>query len=299
MRVLVTGATGFVGRHAVAALHARRCQVVAASRRGAAVPGADAAVAVDLLDRAATERALAAARATHLLHLAWHDVPQERWTSPANLDWTIATIDLVRAFAAAGGRRVVAAGSCAEYAWSSAAPLAESAPLEPATLYGAAKAATALLLTGAAATLGVAVAWARIFFVYGPGEPEGRLLGDLAAAARAGRRVDCTDGLQERDFLHAADVGAALAEIVVSDVAGPINVASGHAVPVRDLIEIVSRLVGRPGLARLGAKPRPPGDAARVEADITRLARIGFVPRFTLEAGLADALAATGRGHQG
>jgi nucleoside-diphosphate-sugar epimerase len=292
MRVLVTGATGLIGRYAVRALHSRGFSVVAATRRGAPVPGADTTLSVDLLNRADTEHAVFATRATHLLHLAWHDAPQGRWTDRANLDWAVASINLVRSFAEAGGRRVVAAGSCAEYDWSLQPRLAETAPLRPATLYGAAKAASGSLLVAAASALDITLAWARIFFVYGPNEPEGRLLGDLVAGLRAGRTVDCTDGLQERDFLHASDVGAALAHVVSSDVAGPINLGSGRAVPVRDMIAAASRLLGKPELIRLGARIRPANDPPRIEADVARLAGLGFAPHFTLETGLADAVGA-------
>lgn len=290
MRVLLTGATGLIGRQCTAPLTDAGFEVIAASRRGAAVPGAEA-LALDLLDPGAVRAALAEARPTHLVHLAWHDSPQGRWTAPANLDWAAATLTLLRAFAEAGGTRAVCAGSCAEYGWDRPV-LAEDSPLKPATLYGAAKARAGQLALAGAGAMGLRLAWARIFFCYGPGEPPGRLLGDLVAGLRAGQQVDCTDGLQERDFLHTADIGRALAAILASPADGAVNIGSGRAVPVRDVIETAARLVGRPDLIRLGARPRPAGDPPRLEADATRLTtEVGFRPGFDLEAGLAATLA--------
>ncbi|MCB1333507.1 MAG: NAD(P)-dependent oxidoreductase [Roseivivax sp.] len=285
-RALVTGATGLIGRHVVPALRAAGFEVVVLGRRS--VPGATH-VPTDLLDGPARDRAVAQAGASHLIHLAWNDQPQGRWSTPENLDWAAATLSLVRSFARAGGRRAVCVGSCAEYDWSSPV-LHESSPLRPGTLYGKAKAACGELLTAAAPEMGLGLVWARPFFIYGPGEPPGRLLGDLAEGLRAGTRVACTDGLQERDFLHAADVAGALVHLLRSDIAGPVNVASGKAVAVRDLIATAAELLGRPDLVDLGARPRPADDPPRIEADIARLEATGFRPRFDLRSGIADSL---------
>lgn len=281
-RVLLTGATGLIGRHCVRPLEEAGFAVVEASRQRGD----------DLL--ADPEGVVARAGADHLLHLAWHDGP-DRWHAAENLDWVGASLRLLRAFAAAGGRRAVMAGSCAEYDWTGAGHLAEDAPLRPATLYGAAKAATGLAAMAGAKALGVSLAWARIFFVYGPGEPEGRLFGDLVRGLAAGREVACTDGLQRRDFLHAADAGGALAALLRSPAEGAVNVGSGQAVPVREMITAFARRMGRADLVRLGARPRPAGDPALIEADVTRLAaEAGFRPRYDMAAGIRAVIAAEG-----
>lgn len=290
-RVLVTGATGLIGRGTVRALLAAGHEVVTLGRAGTPLPGASA-IACDLLDPAATDRAVAAAAASHLVHLAWLADARDRWVSPANLDWMAATLHLVRGFAAAGGRRAVCAGSCAEYDWQQT-DLSEATPLRPATVYGAAKAGTGLALTAAAPAMGLSLAWARIFFVYGPGEPRGRLFGDLIAGLRAGEKVECTDGLQERDFLHVDDLGRLLAGLLVAPLEGPVNVASGRAIPVRDVIGEIARQIGRPDLVRLGARPRGAGDPPRLAADVSRLtAALGPLKVSDLSAGVAATLAA-------
>lgn len=293
-RVLLTGASGLIGRQTIEPLRDRGFTVVALSRSGEPLPGAEETLAADLLIKEEMEQAVRRAAASHLVHLAWHDQGGDRWNAPANLEWAAATLTLVRTFAEAGGKRVVAVGSCAEYDWSAPSPLQENAPLAPSSLYGAAKAATGALLVAAASALGVSLAWARVFFCYGPGEAEGRLLDDVLTGLEAGHPVDCTDGLQERDFLHTADIGRALALLTASQVEGPVNIASGKAVRVRRVIETAARQMGRPELIRLGARPRPPDDPSRIEADTTRLSNeLGFHPKFDLESGVADVI--TGR----
>lgn len=282
-RVLVTGASGLIGRHIAAPLAERGYEVVALSRRGGDVTG-------DLL--ADPEGIVARAGADHLVHLAWHDAPVARMTAPENLDWAVASLRLVRAFAAAGGRRAVMAGSCAEYDWSGAGHLTEDAPLKPQSPYGAAKAATGIAATGLAPALGLSLVWARPFFIYGPGEPQGRLFGDIVRGLAAGAPVACTDGLQRRDFLHAADVAAAFAHLLASGAEGAVNVGSGAAVEVRALIATLARAMGREDLIRLGARPRPAGDPPLIEAGIARLRDTGFRPHYTLESGVRAVLAA-------
>lgn len=288
-RVLVTGATGLIGPHALAALIGAGFDVVTVGRR--APVASSRHLEADLLDATDRRAAVRTAGASHLLHLAWHGAA-DRWTGAANLDWAAATIGLVRDFADRGGRRALCVGSCAEYDWAEPL-LSEQSPLRPRTIYGKAKAATGTLLTGTAPALGITLAWARIFFCYGPDEPPGRLLGDLVRGLRQGQRVACTDGRQERDFLHAADVGRALAAVLVSPLDGAVNIGSGHATPVRQLIVTAAELMGRPDLIDLGARPRPADDPDRLVADVTRLATTGFTPRYDLWSGLADAIART------
>ncbi len=280
-RVLVTGATGLIGRHIAAPLVERGYEVVALSRHGGGLSG-------DLL--ADPEGIAERSGADHLIHLAWHDAPTGRWTAPENLDWVVASLRLLRAFAGHGGKRAVLVGSCAEYDWTGAGRLAEDAPLRPATPYGAAKAATGIAALGMASSLGLSLVWARPFFIYGPDEPKGRLFGDIIKGLRAGQPVDCTDGLQKRDFLHAADVAGALTRLLASKTQGAVNVGSGHAVEVREMIGTLARAMGREDLIRLGARQRPGDDPAVIEADVSRLADTGYHPRYTMESGIRAVL---------
>jgi nucleoside-diphosphate-sugar epimerase len=285
-RVLVTGATGFVGRHVVAALAARGHEVVAVSR-------ASGDLHADLLagDPAAV---VAQAEATELLHLAWYAEHGRFWTAPENLDWVGATLRLLRAFREAGGRRAVLAGSCAEYAWGERRPLREeTSPLRPATLYGACKHATRLAAEAYAVQEGLSMAWGRIFFSFGPGEAPGRLIPAVAGALLRGEEAPVTAGEQVRDFLAVEELGDAFAALLSSGVEGPVNMASGEGVSVRDVVAAVGRAAGREDLIRYGALPSRPGDPPEIVADVARLRdEVGWAPRESLAAGIERAVAA-------
>jgi len=294
-RVLVTGASGFIGRHALAPLLRRGFEIHAVTS-GAPPPWSPGEVRwhrADLLAPAAHETLLRAAAPTHLLHLAWYAEHGRFWTSTENVRWAAATIALVQAFAEHGGGRAVLAGTCAEYRWGLPGPCVEDlTPLEPATLYGTAKHATRAVLQAAAPALGIELAWGRVFFLYGPDEAPGRLVAAVARALVAGERAATGDGTQIRDFMHVADVGAAFAALLDSPVAGAVNIASGEGRPLRDVIDAIGAASGRPELLDIGALAPRPDDPAELVADVAKLRdEAGFVPSIGLEEGIASTVA--------
>jgi nucleoside-diphosphate-sugar epimerase len=196
-RVLVTGGSGFIGSHALRPLVDAGHEVHALSRRPA-LANAPAGIVWHDSDLLADPGAVVSeVGPERLLHLAWYTEHGRYWNSLENLRWVEATLALMRAFAAAGGERAVLAGTCAEYEWGGAGPCVEGqTPLRPATLYGVAKRATCALVEAAAPELGVDVAWGRIFFLYGPGEDDRRLVASVASALARGERAPTGSGTQ-------------------------------------------------------------------------------------------------------
>jgi nucleoside-diphosphate-sugar epimerase len=290
-RVLVTGAAGFVGRFALPELVARGYQVFATDLRPPAheEPGVAFRTA-DLLAPGEPAGLLAWARPTHLLHLAWYAAHGRFWNAPENLACVQASLALLRAFREADGQRVTVAGTCAEYHWSAGGTCREeSTPLRPATLYGAAKDALRRVLQAYAASSGLAWAWGRLFMLYGPHEDPGRLVASVIGARLAGREVALSSGEQERDFLHVADVAGALVALLESPVEGAVNVGSGAATTIRQLVERICAIVPEGPAPRYGALPARPGDPPRLVADVGRLTgEVGFVPRYDLQRGLEE-----------
>lgn len=288
--ILVTGASGFLGRYAVDALLAAGWRVAVTGRKAPQLEGAHLSVAADLLQREETKNMLQRVRPDFLLHLAWFDDPRSRWHSADNLSWSAATLNLVADFASVGGKRMVFGSSCAVYDFIARPIHSETDELKPGSLYGAAKGATANLLLAAQNALGISVAEARIFFCYGFGEPVGRLLPDLISGISRGESVPCSDGVQQRDYLHASDVAQALEILASSDVTGPVNVASGKSIPVADLITETAKQMGRPDLPQPGAIARSESDPANICANVSRLQELGFRQKHNLQSGVAETL---------
>jgi nucleoside-diphosphate-sugar epimerase len=297
VRVLVTGPGGLIGRHAVRALRASGHEVHAVGR----TPPLDATIpftAADLLDERQAAAAVEAAGADVLLHLAWITAHGRFWRAPENLDWLAASLRLARRFVDAGGRRIVTAGTCAEYDWSrlpaDGVCREEATPLGSAFLYGVAKDALRACVGSFCRQAGASSAHGRVFFVYGEGEAPARLAPSVIRALLSGQVARTSIGEQVRDFMSARDLGAAFAALAVSSVEGPVNMASGDPVRIADLVEAIRVQIG--GEVDRGAIPANPAEPPRLVADAARLRReVGFEAFTPLEQGLAELIEATRR----
>jgi nucleoside-diphosphate-sugar epimerase len=287
-RVLLTGGTGFIGRHAGPLLRERGYEVHAVSSTDDG-PRADGIEwhRADLLEPDTTRALVGRIEPTHLLHLAWYAEPREFWTSPRNLDWVEASLRLLRSFAAGGGERAVLAGSCAEYDWSHGRCSETETPLLPATLYGVCKHALQIVGSRFASGAGLSFGWGRIFFVYGPHEHPARLVPAVSRALLQGRPAPCSLGEQERDFVYSEDVADAFVHILDSDVQAAVNIGSGQPVAVKDVVSTIGSLTGRTELIRFGELLNRPGDPPLLFADTRRMEQeVGWSPGVPLETGL-------------
>jgi nucleoside-diphosphate-sugar epimerase len=292
-RVLVTGGTGFVGSEALPFLLQRGYEVHLLGRK-TAYDRSDLPAATSLhvhqcdLIREDWQSLVADIQPTHLLHLAWCTEHGAFWWTLGNLDWVAASLRLVRAFAAAGGTRAVLAGTCAEYDWSFDTLDEAATPLRPATLYGTAKLSLFQLMQSAQQRLALSFAWGRIFFPYGPRDQAGKLLSAVIDGVSAGQTVACSEGLQIRSFIYVEDVARAFVELLESDVTGAVNIATGEASSVRDMVAHAAALSGDASLVQFGARPMQKGEPPLLRATTRRLfEEVGFQPRFTLKDGVA------------
>jgi nucleoside-diphosphate-sugar epimerase len=287
--ILITGATGFIGSHAIESALASglRVTAIARSRVLEPLPGVEYRQ-VDLFDAEQVSNLVRSIRLSNLLHTAWVVNPADRWTSPENDSWVIASKVLLREFAEAGGQRAVVTGSCAEYDWSAVQPCDEMTTQTcPDTLYGRCKNELREWATEFGQRKGVNVAWGRLFFLHGPREHPDRLVPSVIRALIDDKPVACTEGRQQRDYMCASDAADALISLLQSDLTGPVNIASGRAVSVREVVEYVAGSLGRLELVQFGARPTPPSEPPLLVANINRLIdELKWRPRFSLNAGL-------------
>jgi nucleoside-diphosphate-sugar epimerase len=266
MRALITGASGFVGMPVVRALEVQGHDVHGVSRkaRGSGSPKV-AWHEVNLLEPHSAERLIREAKPDVLVHLAWETTHGEFWNSPANLEWTSATLQLARAFAAAGGKRVVGLGSCAEYSWENLRngdAISEADLRAPFSLYGAAKNTCFEVLSRFLAREGISFAWGRLFQPYGPGDRRPVLMPELIRALLAGEPALLTSGSQIRDFVYVDDAAHAIAALAGAPVSGAFNIATGVGTSVADVALRIATEAGRPDLLRVGALARRECDPA-------------------------------------
>ncbi len=284
-KVMLLGASGFIGRQCIdLLLNADDVVVEAVSRRKPDWAGPDDDRlrwhTADFLDGAALAGILGETRPSHAIHLAWHAGPDLIWTAPQNMDWIAASLAFARSFAHFGGKRIVVSGSCAEYAGSGIRR--EADVTRPETPYGLAKRETYLALAGLCESTGVSLAWARLFHMYGPHENPRRLVAGAILTLLQGRSFVCSDGGQVRDFLHSRDVAQGLATLLWSRVEGPINIGSGEAVSIRELLGLVGHEIGRSHLLQFGGRARALNDPDVLLPDLTRQRLdLGWSPAFS------------------
>lgn len=291
-RVLVTGANGFVGKPLVRQLLAAGHEVLAVTGGQALPPGGKGLtwLQANLLDASQLRPLCEHARADELVHLAWCAKPGSYWTTPENLAWVSATLQLLDAFHAAGGQAAVVAGSCAEYDWRYGLMREDLTPLTPATPYGRSKAHCSQLVELFADLHGLPVAWGRIFQAYGPGEAGGRLLPSVIKALLAGEEARCSHGRQQRDFIHVEDVAGALLHLLHGRQRGAFNLGNGVPHALHEAVDHLAQRLGRSELLNYGAVPVGAHEPALLVADVTRLQQTGWQAQFDLHAGLDDTL---------
>jgi UDP-glucose 4-epimerase len=288
IRCLVTGASGFLGRHLLVALEREGAEVVAMSRR----PPADAPLAarwleVDLGDREAVRAALDETRPEVVLHLASlvtgrRDLELVDLTLRANL---LSTVHLLEAATRIGSRRVVLAGSQEEPERGSTEP--------PGSPYAAAKAAASVYGSFFHALYGTPVVTARIFMAYGPGqEDRSKLVPATILSALAGERPKISSGKRPVDWIYVEDVAEGLLALATAEgIEGEtLDLGSGELVTVRDVAERICRAVGVAGPEVGAVADRPLEVVRRADPEHTR-ERTGWGPRVGLDEGLGRTIA--------
>lgn len=288
-KVLVTGATGFIGRHAIAPLQEQGYEVHTLGSRplDKAFSGVTHHQA-DLLDSGQMERVIAAVQADQLLHFAWYVTPGEYLQSFNNIRWVYATLEMLRIFEENGGTRAVLAGTCFEYDLQRGFLTEDVTATRPDSLYGSCKNALRQMVEGYSGQCGLSTAWGRIFFLYGPHEYPGRLVASVINAVLRGEDANCSHGRQIRDFMHVQDVADAFVALLESEVAGTVNIASGQPVSIGDIAYRIAGQAGREGLVKLGVHPAPANEPPVILGDTRKLNNIvGWKPSISLDDGLA------------
>ncbi len=290
MRVLVTGASGFLGRYVLAGLQRRNIATVMLGRRRAADSTSADFIEADLLAAPDFTSLVREAAATHLLHLAWYAEHGKYWTSPLNLRWVEATTRLVEAFCAAGGKQVVVAGTCAEYDWSQGCCREDSTPLNPATLYGTAKDTARRLVTELCDQHDVALAWGRVFLPFGAGEARERLIPSLIDVFSNRRAPFGVNATAYRDFLHASDVAEGFIALLQSGASGAYNISSAQPVLVGDVARELARLLDADAQVVLSLAASRPGEPSSLFGENLKLKALGWQAAHSLVHGLETTL---------
>ena len=286
MKVLLTGASGFIGTHVLPVLLMKGIPVAVCGRTPLPSHIPVSFYHCDLLDSSVIASLCEKVKASHLLHLAWGVTESESyWTAPANLSWLSASQALFHHFRVAGGGRIVGIGTGVEYASVQAARNEMLTPTLPDTVYGKAKLACCNALDLQAKIYSLSWAWARVFYLIGPQENPRRI---LPAACRFLKRkgdFSCWTPDARFDYLDVRDCADALVRLLLSDVTGAVNIASGHGRLMRDILVELACIAGCPDVFAYDRSLCAPV----VVADVARLREeLNFKPQYNFTQSLYE-----------
>lgn len=242
MRIFMTGASGFIGRHVLPLLSQH--EVLCLTRDPGGLPALPFARALrgDLDRPREWGQRLEDFKPQWCLHLAWEGLPDySPARTRANLD---AGLRLFETLLRARIRRVVVAGTCWEYG-AAAGMVSETRAPADCGVFATAKNTLRSALGSAARATDLEYRWGRIFFVYGPGQRPDSLIPSCRAAFAAGRAPDIRQPRVAQDFIHVDDVAEGLVALVERDIAsGVYNLGTGRPTSVGAVANAVARHFG-------------------------------------------------------
>lgn len=268
-KILLTGASGFVGRQVARRLVEAGHRPVLVLRPGRLAATGLAAAQVDVVETpdlfgepaAWWDAALEGVET--IIHAAWYVEPGKYLDSLENLRCVEGSLRLADAAQRAGVTHFIGVGTCFEYRLPNAHITAD-APVGPVTLYAAAKLALLRMLEKRFEATGMLLSWSRLFYLYGEGEHPARLFPMLHRKLAAGEKVQLSSGDKLRDFLDVGEAGEMIAGLVETRQAGVVNICSGRAATIREIAEEIAGLHGRRDLLEFGTGTVHPRDPQAV-----------------------------------
>jgi nucleoside-diphosphate-sugar epimerase len=257
--VLLTGATGFVGRQLLKILQERGYLIRLVIREGSQsridnIEGIESIISTqDLFSESSTWWEKSCKGVDIVIHSAWYTKSGQYLQSDKNIDCLIGTINLAKGAASSFVKKFVGIGTCFEYKMSQK-PLTASSPLKPLSPYAAAKASSFIFLSEYFRSKNINFLWCRLFYLYGEKEDGLRLVPYIRHRIMNNEPVELTSGNQIRDFLDVSKAAEQIIDGLEANLIGCENICSGFGISIRELAERIADEYGRRDLLRFGAR---------------------------------------------
>jgi nucleoside-diphosphate-sugar epimerase len=251
-KIILTGASGFIGRYVLEGLSKNASYEIHCLTNKKNISNSSQNIyfhKLDLLDFSEEgdqqlTSLLNELKPESCIHLAWYTGHKDYLVSPTNLQWQKASIRLIKYFYESGGKRMLSTGTCIEYSLKESIPHQEfTTPVQPETFYAQCKVNVLNYFKELSEQQKINYLWARIYFIFGPGEQETRLVPYIINSLHNNKQAKPNNGKAYRDYIYVKDLSRQLIALLESDAQGIINTGSGDPVKVQEIFNTIGHLL--------------------------------------------------------
>lgn len=285
-KVFLTGGTGLIGKETIPFLIENGFDIYALTL-GDEQDGANIKyVKANLFDKTEIEKIMNEIKPEYLLHYAW--LSTGLFNDNTNFDFLTSSIDLLKAFVKNGGKRVVMAGTYAEYGHHNET-LIETMEAEPINIYSQCKDFVHKISELYCQNNNVSFGWGRIFSAYGKETDPRRLTSDVILHLKNDEEITIRSGSLIRDYIYTKDIAAAFVKFLDSNVEGTVNICTGQDRTIKDYVMEIAKIMQKEKLVIFNEQASP--QQVRVVGDNTRLTNeVKFTPKYTLNKALKEVI---------
>lgn len=285
-KVLLTGGTGLIGTQTIPCLINAGFKVYVMTIGDEPNTPDVTYIKANLFDKHEVDKMFAEIKPEYLLHYAW--LSTGLFNDNLNFDFLTSSIDLLKAFHKNGGKRVVIAGTYAEYGYHDET-LREDMPAEPINIYSQCKDFVHQIAEAYCKNNNISFGWGRIFSAFGIETDPRRLTSDVIKHLSADEPITIRSGSLIRDYIYTKDIAEAFVKFLDSKVDGVVNICSGKDTSIHDYVMTIAKLMNKEHLVIF--EEQASAQQKRVVGDSTRLNQeVGFIPRYSLKEALEEIL---------
>ena len=286
-KVILTGGTGLIGTQTIPCLLTAGFKVYVMTMGDEVSTNNVTYIKANLFDKNAVDKMFSDVQPEYLLHYAW--LSTGLFNDNMNFDFLTSSIDMLKSFHKYGGKRVVIAGTYAEYGYHNET-LKETMPAEPINIYSQCKDFVHKIAEVYCHNNNISFGWGRIFSAFGKEKDPRRLTSDVINHLSANQEVVIRSGSLIRDYIYTKDIAAAFVKFLDSNVEGVVNICTGKDTSIHDYVMKIAQAMGKENLVVFNEQASP--QQVRVVGDSTRLNKeVGFVPQYTIEEAIKEILA--------
>lgn len=286
-KILITGATGLIGKEALQPLIEKGFEVYALTFIS---KGSDSKVHwinANLFNEEEVKKVFEEVKPEYLLNFAWATTG-DYLSSDVNFDFLKAGMDLLKYFNLNGGKRAVFAGTCFEYEFKDT-PLKEDDALNPTTVYAKCKNELREKAEVFCKNNDISFGWGRIFYVYGRGENEKRLTAHVVNSLKADKKVLITSGKLIKDYMYTKDIAGAFVNFLDTNVSGCVNICTGAPISIREYTTKIASKLSKEDLLEFvdGPTNQPPlivGDNSKL------INEVGYKIQYSLDEAIEEVI---------